>query len=93
MGICVNEEVGIIDGVPYLLDCGYGTLRALVVAGLGYTTVDTIFFSHLHDDHTADLAALLAHQWTGNKSAETHIYGPYATEAMVKGAEMVRRSL
>jgi ribonuclease BN (tRNA processing enzyme) len=76
----------VVDGVPYLLDCGYGTVRALVVAGLRYTAVDTIFFSHLHDDHTADLAALLAHQWTSNKSSETHIYGPYATEAMVKGA-------
>jgi ribonuclease BN (tRNA processing enzyme) len=76
----------IVDGMPYLLDCGYGTLRALVTAGIPLTTVDTVFFSHLHNDHTTDLAALLAHQWTGNKAAPTNIYGPYATEAMVKAA-------
>ena len=76
----------IVDGVPYLVDCGYGTMRALVAAGIGYLPVDTLFFSHLHDDHTADLAAMLAHQWTGSKASATHIYGPYSTEAMVKGA-------
>lgn len=76
----------VVDGVPYVLDCGYGTMRALVAAGIGYLPVNTLFFSHLHDDHTADLAALLSHQWTGSKSLPTHVYGPYATERMVRGA-------
>jgi ribonuclease BN (tRNA processing enzyme) len=72
--------------VPYLVDCGYGTMRALIASGLGYLPVDTIFLSHLHDDHTADLAALLAHQWTGSKETPTHVYGPYATTSTVEGA-------
>jgi len=75
-----------VDGVPYLLDCGYGTLRALVASGIGFTNVDTLFFSHLHNDHTADLAALMSHQWTSNKKTATHIYGPYATASTVAGA-------
>ena len=74
------------DGVTYLLDCGYGTMRALVASGLGFQKVDTMFLTHLHDDHTADIAALLAHQWTGGKTAPTNIYGPYATAATVAGA-------
>src|SRR5512143_3318072 len=69
----------VADGVAYLLDCGYGTLRALVASGLGFQNVDTLFFSHLHNDHTADLAALLMHQWTSSKKTPTNIYGPYAT--------------
>jgi ribonuclease BN (tRNA processing enzyme) len=76
----------VVDGVPYLVDCGYGTLRALVASGLGYLSLDTVFLSHLHDDHTADLAALLALQWTGSKTKATHVYGPYATAATVAGA-------
>jgi ribonuclease BN (tRNA processing enzyme) len=76
----------IVDGVPYLVDCGYGTLRALVAAGLGLQAVSAVFLTHLHDDHTADLAALLAHQWTGSKTAQTHVYGPYATASTVAGA-------
>jgi ribonuclease BN (tRNA processing enzyme) len=76
----------VVDGVPYLVDCGYGTMRALVASGMGYQPVSTVFLTHLHDDHTADLAAMLAHQWTGSKAAPTNVYGPYATERTVKGA-------
>lgn len=76
----------VVDGVPYLVDCGYGTMRALVASGLGYQPVSTVFLTHLHDDHTADLAAMLSHQWTGSKATPTHVYGPYATERTVAGA-------
>ena len=76
----------VVDGIPYLVDCGYGTLRSLVACGLGYAQIATIFFTHLHDDHTSDLAALLTHQWTGGRSKPTDVYGPYGTAAMVEGA-------
>jgi ribonuclease BN (tRNA processing enzyme) len=76
----------VVDGTPYLIDCGYGTLRALVAAGVGYQPVSTVFLTHLHDDHTADLAAMVAHQWTGSKATETHVYGPYGTARTVEGA-------
>ena len=76
----------VVDGVPYLVDCGYGTLRSLVGCGLGYAQIATIFFTHLHDDHTSDLAALLTHQWTGGRAKPTDVYGPYGTAAMVDGA-------
>jgi ribonuclease BN (tRNA processing enzyme) len=76
----------VVDGIPYLVDCGYGTMRALVAAGLGFQPVSTVFLTHLHDDHTADLAAMLAHQWTGSKATPTHVYGPYATASTVQGA-------
>jgi ribonuclease BN (tRNA processing enzyme) len=82
----------IVDGVPYLLDCGYGTLRALTASGIGFVNVDTLFFSHLHNDHTADLAAVLSHQWTSNKKTPTNIYGPYATASMVAGALQFMRA-
>jgi ribonuclease BN (tRNA processing enzyme) len=82
----------LVDGVPYLLDCGYGTLRALIVSGIGLANVDTIFISHLHNDHMADLAALLSHQWTNNKSTPTNIYGPYATVSTVAGALQFMRA-
>ena len=79
-------SVVLVDGTPYLIDCGYGTVRDLVACGLGYTKISTAFFSHLHNDHTLDLPALLSLQWTSNKTSATNIYGPYGTEAMVKGA-------
>jgi ribonuclease BN (tRNA processing enzyme) len=77
----------VVDGVPYLVDCGYGTMRALLASGIGWDPgVSTIFITHLHNDHTADLAAFLSHQWTGNKGTPTNVYGPYATASTVAGA-------
>jgi ribonuclease BN (tRNA processing enzyme) len=76
----------LVDGHPYLVDCGYGALRQLVAAHVPYLAIDTIFLTHLHDDHTADLAALLSLQWSNGKSTATHVYGPYGTAALVEGA-------
>jgi ribonuclease BN (tRNA processing enzyme) len=81
-----SASVVVVDSVPYLVDCGYGTMRALVESGVGFQPVSTVFLTHLHDDHTADLAAMLAHQWTGSKTTPTHVYGPYATASTVEGA-------
>lgn len=76
----------VCDGVTYLVDCGYGTLGALTRAGLGYREVATVFLTHLHDDHTADLAAFLGHQWTGGRVSETAVYGPPGTTDLVDAA-------
>jgi ribonuclease BN (tRNA processing enzyme) len=76
----------VVDGRTYLVDCGYGTLRSLVAAGLGYQQIGTAFITHLHDDHVADVAALLSLQWTGSKREPTDVYGPFGTTAMVDAA-------
>jgi len=77
----------LVDGTPYLVDCGYGTVRNLFACGLGYAGVDTVFFTHLHNDHILDLPALLSLQWTSNKMHPTTSYGPYGTAGMVEGAK------
>jgi len=75
----------VVDGVPYLVDCGYGSLRTLVLSTIGYQQLDSIFFTHLHDDHTSDLPALLSHQWTGGaKKTPTDCYGPPGTAKLVE---------
>jgi len=76
----------VVDGRPYLVDCGYGALRQLVAAHVGYLQIDTLFFTHLHDDHTGDLAALLSFQWTNGKTTPTDAYGPFGTTSMVQSA-------
>jgi ribonuclease BN (tRNA processing enzyme) len=76
----------LVDGRPYLVDCGYGALRALVAANVAYLQIDTILFTHLHDDHTGDLAALLSYQWTNGKTTGTDAYGPYGTARLIEAA-------
>jgi len=83
-----TANVVVVDGQPYLVDCGYGAVHSFVEAGMTLPTVRNIFISHLHDDHTADLAALLSLKWTGGNTnpQPTTVYGPYGTKAMVDGA-------
>jgi ribonuclease BN (tRNA processing enzyme) len=74
----------IVDGVPYLVDCGYGTVRNLVAADINGQRIEKIVFTHLHNDHTTDLPALLSLQWTGGRTKPIDLYGPYGTTDMVR---------
>ncbi len=76
----------LVGGRPYLVDCGYGTMTALLEAGINYLTIPEIFLTHLHDDHTADLATLLSHQWTQGRVDITRVHGPFGTDTLVSGA-------
>jgi ribonuclease BN (tRNA processing enzyme) len=76
----------LLDGKVYLVDCGYGALGALVRANLNYRAVDHVFLTHLHDDHAADLVALLGHQWTGGRVTPTTVHGPAGTRRLVDAA-------
>lgn len=80
------SSVLVVDGEPYLVDCGYGAVRALVESGVGYLGVRKVFLTHLHDDHTLDLTALLSLQWTGRSAKPTDLYGPAGTAALVDAA-------
>ncbi|MEM7008084.1 MAG: ribonuclease Z [Thermodesulfobacteriota bacterium] len=48
-----------IESSKILLDCGSGTTWKLEKLGINYLEIDHIFFSHIHPDHTGDLAAFL----------------------------------
>jgi ribonuclease BN (tRNA processing enzyme) len=76
----------IVNGKRVLVDCGEGTVRQLQRIGLGPEAVSTLFFTHLHFDHTAGLASLLAFDWAGNNSRAIDIYGPPGTDVLVKSA-------
>jgi ribonuclease BN (tRNA processing enzyme) len=74
----------IVDGTPYLVDCGYGALRNLVAADISPSRIEKIVFTHLHNDHTADAPALLTLQWSGGRTKPIDLYGPYGTEELVR---------
>jgi ribonuclease BN (tRNA processing enzyme) len=74
----------VVDGTTYLCDCGYGTLGALKRAGLNHRAIAQVFLTHLHDDHTADLPALLIRQWTDGRVDPTTVFGPHGTSRMVE---------
>jgi len=48
-----------VEGKNILIDCGAGTIRRLLEAGISYQDIDLILLTHRHPDHIADIAALL----------------------------------
>ncbi len=46
-------------GKGFLFDCGEGTNRQIMKAGLNISSLDCIFISHLHTDHTLGLPGLI----------------------------------
>lgn len=82
----------IVDGRPYLIDCGIGTIRRLLRANIQSETIGTIFLTHLHSDHDLGLADVMGndfqHMGLNLKPSGRviNIYGPPQTEAFVNAA-------
>ncbi len=53
----------VVDGRVFVVDCGRGTPSGFADAGLDFARLDSVFLSHLHADHTGDLAGLLLYPW------------------------------
>ena len=48
----------LINDIPYLVDCGYGTSRQLISSGVALNRVRNVFITHHHSDHIGGVAAL-----------------------------------
>lgn len=48
-----------IEDEPLLFDTGPGTLQRLAQAGIDCRSIERIFYTHLHPDHTSELVPLL----------------------------------
>ena len=58
-----------------MLDCGGGSVREAVRAGITQRSIDAVCLSHLHQDHCCDLAVLLADCAFG-RLIPPAVYGP-----------------
>jgi len=69
----------VVDGVPYVVDCGYGVGRQLVDAHISPTAIRAIFLTHHHSDHNADLGNLLVLGWATGGKTPVDVHGPVET--------------
>ena len=80
----------IVDGRPYLIDCGIGTIRRLIEVGIPSETIGTIFLTHLHPDHDLGLVDVMANDYFRldftSKVGKINIYGPPQTSELVEAA-------
>ena len=66
------------EGECMLWDCGEGTQRQLLKAGLNFMKIDRIFITHWHADHWAGLIGLIQTMNLEKRKKALHIYGPDA---------------
>ncbi|MBE0624820.1 MAG: MBL fold metallo-hydrolase [Burkholderiales bacterium] len=66
----------LIDGVPYVVDCGYGVSRQLVRAGVALNTLRYVFLTHHHSDHNLEYGPLLYNGWATGLKQQVEVYGP-----------------
>jgi ribonuclease BN (tRNA processing enzyme) len=66
----------VVDGIPYLVDCGEGAPRQCLEAGLPLTEVDHVFITHQHFDHNSDLGNFLAYAWFAGRRKPIDVWGP-----------------
>lgn len=80
----------VVDGRPYLIDCGIGTMRRMLEAGVASEAIRTIFFTHLHADHDLGLADVMANDFfmlnQAGSSDTIDVYGPPQTRQLVDAA-------
>jgi ribonuclease Z len=72
-------------GVNILIDTGWGSTLRLFQAGIPPQRIDAVLITHLHSDHTTDMADFLVMRWVGAVRNAIPIYGPAGTKRMVKG--------
>ena len=78
-------NVLVVRGKYYVVDAGNGVAGQLVRAGINCRDIGTIFISHNHNDHNADMGTLMGIEWTEGRSDPINLYGPPGTEAAIKG--------
>ena len=76
--LIVNDDV-------YLVDAGDGAVGQLAKAGIRLPTVDGVFISHNHFDHTGGMLAVLGLRMQLNAKETLQIYGPPGTQEFIDG--------
>jgi ribonuclease BN (tRNA processing enzyme) len=66
----------LINDVPYLVDCGYGTTKQLLNAGIAVNRLRYIFITHHHSDHNLEFGPLIYNSWITGLPTEIDAYGP-----------------
>jgi len=66
----------LINEVPYLVDCGYGTSKQLITAGIALNRLRYLFITHHHSDHNLELGPLTYNAWITGLPFQLDAYGP-----------------
>ncbi len=72
----------VINGVPYVVDCGEGVAHQLARAGVALNTLRHVFITHHHSDHNLDFGNLIYDGWVAGLRTPVDAYGPPPLKAI-----------
>src|SRR4051812_29995895 len=75
-GRAAPAAVVLVDEVGYVVDCGNGVARQMVLAGVELNRIRHVFITHHHSDHNADFGTLLLLAWTAGLQTPVDMWGP-----------------
>jgi ribonuclease BN (tRNA processing enzyme) len=75
----------VYDGVPYVIDTGYGVSFKLVEAKFPLTALRHVFITHHHSDHNAEFGLLMNNAWAIGLKTPVDAYGPKGMHELANG--------
>src|SRR3989475_3771205 len=90
-GRAKSASLIVINGVPYVVDCGEGVAHQLVRAGVALNTLRYVFITHHHSDHNLDYGNLIHDSWAAGLRAPVDTYGPPPIKAMTEAYWQLNR--
>ena len=79
-----SAQVVVAGDRLYVVDCGDGVARQLVLAGLALPTLRHVFITHHHSDHNADYGNLLLLAWASGLRGRVDTWGPPPIERITR---------
>lgn len=74
--VSAPAQVILVNDVPYLIDCGDGVGRQLVLANVNLLRLRHIFITHHHSDHNADYGNVALLAWATGLRTRVDTWGP-----------------
>lgn len=79
-----SAQAIVTGGKVYVVDCGDGVARQMVLAGLRLRDLRHVLITHHHSDHNADFGALLQLAWMSGLVTPVDCWGPPPTQQMIQ---------
>ncbi len=79
-----TAQVIVVNDALYVVDCGDGVARQLVLAGLSLDKLRHVFVTHHHSDHNADYGNLLLLSSASGLRTRVDTWGPPPIEKMTR---------
>lgn len=73
----------VFNGLPLVIDTGYGVTLKLLDAHIPLQLLRDIFITHHHSDHNLELGPLLYNAWASGLSTPVDVYGPKGLNALL----------